>query len=42
VIPFVVGADLLPDLPAGSPHLSQLNRCVNDSNSNVNEPMNRQ
>jgi hypothetical protein len=30
VIPFAVGADLAPDLPPGSPHLSQLNRCVND------------
>jgi len=30
VIPFVVGGDLSPDLPQGSPHLSQLNRCVND------------
>lgn len=30
VIRFAVGADLFPDLPPGSPHLSQLNRCVND------------
>lgn len=30
VIPFVVGADLSPELPPGSPHLSRLGRCVND------------
>ena len=30
VIPFVVDAYLSPGLPPGSPHLSQLNRCVND------------
>lgn len=30
VIPFVVDRYLLPDLPPGSPHLSQLNRCVSD------------
>ena len=30
VIPFVVGADLSPELPPGSAHLSQLGRCVND------------
>ena len=28
VIPFAVGADLSPELPPGSPHLSRLNRCV--------------
>jgi hypothetical protein len=28
VIRFVVGQDLSPGLPAGSPHLSKLNRCV--------------
>lgn len=31
VIPFVVGADLSPDLPPGSRQLSTLNRCVSDS-----------
>ena len=30
VIPFVVGPDLSPELPPGSPHLSRLGRCVND------------
>jgi 4-amino-4-deoxy-L-arabinose transferase-like glycosyltransferase len=28
VIPFVVGPDLSPGLPAGSPHLSRLGQCV--------------
>jgi uncharacterized membrane protein len=28
VIPFVVGHDLSPELPPGSPHLSRMNRCV--------------
>ena len=28
VIPFVVGPDLSPEMPPGSPHLSRLNRCV--------------
>ena len=30
VIPFVVGADLSPELPPGSPHMSSLGRCEGD------------
>ena len=42
VIPFVVGADLSPELPPGSPQLSGLNRCASDPVPNANEPANRQ
>jgi 4-amino-4-deoxy-L-arabinose transferase-like glycosyltransferase len=30
LIPFVVGTDLSPELPPGSPHLSSLHRCTQD------------
>jgi hypothetical protein len=42
VIPFVVGTDLSPALPAGSPHLSKLHRCVDDPLPYANGAVKRQ